>query len=69
MVCTAEYDPVCASDGITYGNKCQFEAFACKLRPGELEIVAQGECPDPEQTARPPQIADGKRQQNDHKLS
>lgn len=37
-ICTLEYMPVCADDGITYGNACQ----ACAVL--EVESYVMGEC-------------------------
>ncbi|XP_017771728.1 PREDICTED: serine protease inhibitor dipetalogastin-like [Nicrophorus vespilloides] len=40
--CTREYIPVCASNGITYGNKCTFK---CAQRTdADLRIVYEGVC-------------------------
>lgn len=40
--CTRNYDPVCGSDGITYGNKC---LFLCEKENREdLQIEHDGVC-------------------------
>merc|ERR1711912_17764 len=38
-------ETVCASDGITYDNKCRMTCSACKAG-GKIEIVSQGKCKD-----------------------
>ncbi|DAZ96421.1 TPA: hypothetical protein N0F65_012502 [Lagenidium giganteum] len=45
QMCTMEYAPVCASDGHTYGNRCEFNVAKCKSRDTSLRIVSDGECP------------------------
>jgi len=39
VFCTAQYDPVCGVDGVTYGNACV---------AGKVEIVYTGECALPD---------------------
>lgn len=34
-ICTADWNPVCGVDGVTYGNKCS---------AGEVEVAYEGEC-------------------------
>ncbi|XP_031623846.1 serine protease inhibitor dipetalogastin-like [Contarinia nasturtii] len=41
-LCTREYNPICASDGITYSNKCLFECE--KKQKRNLEIREHGTC-------------------------
>ena len=43
-ICTQIYQPVCGSDGRTYGNKCEFQKGKC-LAGGDLQIVNSGERP------------------------
>uniref|UniRef100_A0A8C8AK91 Ovomucoid n=1 Tax=Otus sunia TaxID=257818 RepID=A0A8C8AK91_9STRI len=43
LICTAEYDPFCGSDGRTYGNKCQF-CNAVSFSRGTLLLKRRGEC-------------------------
>ncbi len=40
--CTQQYQPVCGSDGKTYGNACELKAVTCK--DSSIKQVKQGEC-------------------------
>ncbi|XP_028941736.1 double-headed protease inhibitor, submandibular gland [Antrostomus carolinensis] len=43
LICTADYNPLCGSDGRTYGNKCQF-CNAVSRSQGTLFLRHFGEC-------------------------
>ncbi|XP_077787491.1 agrin isoform X2 [Podarcis muralis] len=43
QVCQSIYDPVCGSDGLTYGNPCELDAMACALRK-EIRVKHKGPC-------------------------
>ncbi|XP_009891786.1 PREDICTED: double-headed protease inhibitor, submandibular gland-like [Charadrius vociferus] len=42
LICTSEYNPICGSDGRTYGNKCQFCNAVSRSRG--LFVRHRGEC-------------------------
>ena len=42
-VCTAEYRPVCGTDGKTYSNKCRMEISACG-KNDTITVSYNGEC-------------------------
>jgi hypothetical protein len=42
-VCPAEFDPVCGSDGISYGNECKLRLEACQHRR-DIAILYKGLC-------------------------
>jgi hypothetical protein len=43
LMCTREYNPVCGSDGATYGNPCELTSQACIKRSGVIQAHS-GEC-------------------------
>lgn len=42
-VCPAEFNPVCGSDGISYGNECKLRLESCKHRR-DISILYDGPC-------------------------
>lgn len=42
-ICTADWNPVCGSDGTTYPNECSLEVEACRTGKN-LTVVKQGQC-------------------------
>ena len=43
--CPDDNEPVCASDGETYGNECEMRRYACS-QTMELEVVHSSACHD-----------------------
>lgn len=41
--CVQSHQPVCGSDGSTYGNECELHVRACTQQQ-DLRVAAQGEC-------------------------
>ncbi|XP_062443693.1 ovomucoid-like [Rhea pennata] len=41
-VCTLEYNPVCATNGITYGNQCEF--CTAVANGADIDLYRLGEC-------------------------
>ncbi|XP_058994152.1 agrin isoform X10 [Mustela lutreola] len=43
QACPGIYDPVCGTDGVTYGSTCELEATACTLGR-EIHVARRGPC-------------------------
>uniref|UniRef100_UPI004038D3BE agrin-like n=1 Tax=Callospermophilus lateralis TaxID=76772 RepID=UPI004038D3BE len=43
QACAGAYDPVCGSDGVTYGSTCELEAMACALGR-DIRVARRGPC-------------------------
>ncbi|XP_044919398.1 agrin isoform X12 [Mustela putorius furo] len=43
QACPGIYDPVCGTDGVTYGSTCELEATACTLGR-EIRVARRGPC-------------------------
>lgn len=43
IVCTREYRPVCGTDNVTYGNRCEMKRAGCELKK-VIEVKYEGEC-------------------------
>ncbi|XP_045105589.1 turripeptide Lol9.1-like [Portunus trituberculatus] len=43
VICDRIYDPLCGSDGKTYGNKCELESENCFFNP-DLTVAYEGKC-------------------------
>lgn len=43
QACSGAYDPVCGSDGTTYGSTCELQATACALGR-EIRVARRGPC-------------------------
>lgn len=42
-MCTAQYDPICGTDGKTYGNPCELTSLSC-MRKNNVVKLHHGQC-------------------------
>ncbi|XP_072844992.2 ovomucoid isoform X2 [Pogona vitticeps] len=57
--CTAEYKPVCGTNGVTYANLC--ELCAARRETGkDIHVKHEGKCKKPDECSKYPEPSDGK---------
>ena len=52
-ICTAQFAPVCGSDGKTYGNECALKAANCLAVGKDIVMVSKGSCDESNKPAPP----------------
>jgi len=44
MMCTLDYKPVCATDGMTYSNICEMKVAKCYNPAAHITMMYEGHC-------------------------